>query len=579
MANVNGHRKLLEQLRADGLTTIFGNPGSSEEGLLDEIARTPDIRYLLVLQEAALVGMADGYAQATRRPAIVQLHTGVGLGNAIGSLYHAYRRQTPLVVLAGEAGIAYDALEAHMAVDLVAMARPVTKYAARAVHPGSLLRLLRRCIKIAATPPWGPVFLSIPQDILDQANDEVVVPTVIPETRVAPEPALIARAAEMLAGAERPVILVGDGVSQSGAQEELGRFAEVLGAGVWGAMASELILPWTHPLYCGLTGHMFGPVSARIVQDADAVVICGTYVFPDVFPLLASPFRPDAKVIHIDLDNSVIAKNHPVTLGLVSDPKLTLRLLADALSDNMTAAQKAAARTRAERIQAENARAEEQAKEQDRARREEVPLHMSAFAEVLAQHLPQDAILFDESLTHFPELTRWVTPSQPGSFFQTPGGTLGVGIPGAIGVKLARPERTVIGLTGDGGAMYTYQALWTAAHNRIGAKFVVCNNHSYRLLKENLVDYWQALGLKPEQMPQDFPPSFDIREPDLDFVGLARALGVPGQRVTGPAEIEPAVSAMLAGDGPFLLDLVLENNVERPTAPTPGACTGYVPCS
>jgi benzoylformate decarboxylase len=579
MANSNGHRKLLEQLRADGLTTIFGNPGSSEEGLLDEIARTPAIRYLLVMQEAALVCMADGYAQATRRPAVVQLHTGVGLGNAIGSLYHAYRRQTPLVVLAGEAGIAYDALQAHMAVDLVAMATPVTKYAARAIHPGSVLRLLRRCIKIASTPPWGPVFLAIPQDILDQANNETVVPTVIPETRVAPEPALIARAAEMLAGAERPVILVGDGVSQSGAQEELGRFADTLGAGVWGAMASELLLPWTHPLYCGLTGHMFGHASARIVEDADAVVICGTYVFPDVFPLLTSPFRADAKVIHIDLDQNAIAKNHPVTLGLVSDPKLTLRLLAEALTDNMTATQKAASRSRVERIGTDNAGARELVREQDQAARELVPLRMSAFAEVLARHIPKDAILFDESLTHFPELTRWVIPSQPGSLFQTPGGTLGVGIPGAVGVKLAHPERTVIGLTGDGGAMYTYQALWTAAHNGIGAKFIVCNNRSYRLLKQNLVDYWQTLGLKPEQMPQGFPPSFDIREPDVDFVGLARALGVPGLRVTQPAEIEPAVATMLDGDGPFLLELVLENNVERPPVPTPGACTGHVPCS
>lgn len=579
MANRTGHRKLLEQLRADGLTTVFGNPGSSEEGLLAEIARTPEIRYLLVLQEAALVCMADGYAQATRRPAVVQLHTGVGLGNAIGSLYHAYRRQTPLLVLAGEAGIAYDALQAHMAVDLVAMATPVTKYAARVVHPGSLLRLLRRCVKIASTPPWGPVFLAIPQDILDQDNDEPVVPTQIPETRVVPEPALIARAAEMLAGAERPVILVGDGVSQSGAQEDLGRFAEVLGAGVWGAMASELLLPWTHPLYCGLTGHMFGRTSARIVEDADAVVICGTYVFPDVFPLLTSPFRPDAEVIHIDLDGDAIAKNHPVTLGLVSDPKLTLRLLAEALTDNMTAAQKTAARTRAEHIVADNAGARERAREQDQAARESVPLHMSAFAEVLARRIPKDAILFDESLTHFPELTRWVIPSQPGSFFQTPGGTLGVGIPGAVGAKLAHPERTVIGLTGDGGAMYTYQALWTAAHNGIGAKFVVCNNRSYRLLKQNLVDYWQTLGLKPEQFPQDFPPSFDIREPDLDFVGLARALGVPAQRVTQPAEIEPAVAALLDGEGPFLLELVLEGDVNRQPAPEAHSVTGDCPCS
>ena len=140
----------------------------------------------------------------------------------------------------------------HMALDLVTFARPVTKYAARVIHPGSLLRLLRRCVKMAATPPFGPVFLAVPQDILDQPNDEPVLPTVVPETRVTPEPALIARAAELLAGAENPVIIMGDGVAHSQAQGELARLAEVLGADVWGAMASELNIPWTHPLYRGL---------------------------------------------------------------------------------------------------------------------------------------------------------------------------------------------------------------------------------------------------------------------------------------------------------------------------------------
>jgi benzoylformate decarboxylase len=189
---------------------------------------------------------------------------------------------------------------------------------------------------------------------------------------------------------------------------------------------------------------------------------------------------------------------------------------------------------------------------------------MSAFAEVLARHLPENAILFDESLTHFPELTRWLPPRLAGHFFQTPGGTLGVGIPGAIGAKLACPEQTVIGLTGDGGAMYTFQALWTAVHYGIGAKFVVCNNRSYRLLKQNLLDYWADLELSPAEFPQSFPPSFDIRDPDLDFVGLARSLGVPGYRVAQPSEIEPAIRAMLEHDGPFLIDLVLEGNVARP---------------
>ncbi|WP_133511013.1 thiamine pyrophosphate-binding protein [Candidatus Thiosymbion oneisti] len=575
MANPTGHRKLLEQLHADGIRYLFGNPGSSEEGLLDEITRFPEIQYIHGLQEAAIVGVADGYAQATQRPAVVQLHSGVGLGNGTSGLYHALRKQTPMLVLAGEAGVSVDAMEAHMAVDLVGLARPVTKYATRAIHPGSLLRLVRRCLKVAATPPWGPVFLAIPQDILDQPNDEPVIPTLVPETRVVPEPALIARCAELVQGATNPVILMGDGVAHSQAHGELAQLAEVLGARVYGLMASEINIPWTHPLYCGLTGHMFGEGSQARVQDADVAIICGTYVFPEVFPLLESPFRSDARIIHIDLDAYAIAKNHPVTLGLVSDPKLTLRALADSLTDHMTAEQKAAAAARAATIGAENARSRADTLEQDRSRRTKVPLYMSAFAEELAQQLPKDAILFDESLTHLPELNRWLPPATPGTFFQTPGGTLGVGIPGAVGAKLAHPERTVVGFTGDGGAMYTLQALWTAARYRVGAKFVVCNNHSYRLLKQNLVDYWSDLGIDSAA----FPPAFDIGTPDLDFVALAEGHGVPGQRVARPEQIAPAIKAMLTHEGPYLIELVLEGNVQRPDDPVRGACTGEVPCS
>lgn len=554
---VTGHRRLLEQLRADGVRYLFGNPGSSEEGLLDEISRFPDLEYVIGLQEAAVVCVADGYAQATGAPSFVLLHSGVGLGNAVGSLYHALHRQTPMVVMAGEAGVAYDALEAHMSVNLVDIARPVTKYATRAIHPESLVRLLRRCIKVASTPPRGPVFLAVPQDVLDQFNDEPVRPTTVPDTRVVPDSGAVAAAARLLAGAKAPVILAGDGVAASGAVDELVRLAETWGAGVWGAMASELVMPWTHPLWAGLTGHMFGTDSAAIVAEADAVLVCGTYLFPDVFPATRSPFRPDATVVHIDLDPAAIAKNHPVTVGMVGDPRLTLRALTDALGHELTDAQRSAAADRARRRGADSARALAEARRSDEARREETPMRMAAVAARLAELLPPDAIVFDEALTNSPELTRWVTPERPGHFFQTPGGTLGVGLPGAVGAKLAHPDRTVVGFTGDGGAMYTYQALWTAAHHRIGAKFVVCHNSSYRLLKENLVRYWQDAGTGDGE----FPGFFDVHEPSVDFVALAGALGVPALQVSKPGEVEQALRTMLEHDGPYLLEVILNREV------------------
>ncbi|MCW2650973.1 MAG: benzoylformate decarboxylase [Mycobacterium sp.] len=549
-----GHRKLLEQLRADGITRIFGNPGSTEEGLLDEIDKFGELDYVMGLQEAALILLANGYALATQKPTVVLLHSSVGLGNALGSLYHVCRMQrSPLIVLAGEAGVAYDALDAHMSLDLVTLARPVTKYAARAIHPGSALRLLRRCIKIAATPPFGPTFLALPQDILDQQNDEPVIATVVPQTRVAPEPAAIDQVAGLLRGATRPVIIMGDGVAHANAQAELTQFAEVLGAGVWGAMSSQVNIPWTHPLYMGLTGHMYGQDSDKSVAGADAVIIVGTYAFPEVFPQLQSPFGPDATVIHIDQSAYDIAKNHPITLGVLADPKPTLRMLAEKLTEMMTDDERLRAHTRAERLKAHKDTTHQQRLVSDSASSDAIPLHMSAFAEELAHQIPDDAVIVDESLTNSEALTRYLPPEFPGSLYQTPGGTLGVGLPGAIGVKLAEPARTVVGFSGDGGALYTLQALWTAAHYRIGAKFVVCNNRSYQLLKDNLARYWQILGMQAAT----FPSSFDIHDPDVNYVSLAEGLGVPGLRVAQRDEIAAGIKQMLVHDGPFLIEVVL----------------------
>src|SRR5947209_5687398 len=219
---------------------MFGNPGTVEQGFLDSLGTFPDFKYILTLQESIAVGIADGYARATKRPTLVQLHSGVGLGNGIGMMYQAMRGHAPLVVINGDAGVRYGGMDAQMAADLVNMAKPVTKWAGYASDPGSVLRLLRRAVKIAATPPCGPVFLCLPMDVLDALNDGPVVPTSFPSTRVRPDPAEVEQAAALLAGANAPMIIFGDGVVASGAQAELARVAELLGAEVWGADASEV---------------------------------------------------------------------------------------------------------------------------------------------------------------------------------------------------------------------------------------------------------------------------------------------------------------------------------------------------
>ncbi|HEY9873192.1 MAG TPA: thiamine pyrophosphate-binding protein [Candidatus Obscuribacterales bacterium] len=557
MAEKTGRFAIIEQLQADGIHFMFGNPGTVEQGFLDALWEYPDFKYILTLQETVAVMAGDGYARATQKPTVVQIHSTPGLGNAIGALYQAKRGHSPLVVIGGDSGIKYQAMDSQMAGNLVAMAEPVTKWSTMVMEPSSLLRVLRRAIKIAATPPMGPVYVCLPQDILDAPVVEEVRPTSFPSTRVVPDEESLQAAAAMLAVAKKPMIFVGDGVAYSGAQDELTRVAELLGAEVWEANNGELNMSYTHPLYQGATGHMFGEQSLPIVSKGDVNLVCGTYLLPEVFPQLGDIFAPGAKTIHIDLDAYEIAKNHPVDLGMVSDPKLTLAHLATMLEAVMTPEQKEAAQKRTAEIAKEKEGKRESALDRDKTVRDAVPLYLSRFMEELAARLPEDAIIFDEALTNSPAVTRYIPPTLPGHYFLTRGGSLGVGIPGAIGAKLANPDKTVIGFTGDGGAMYTIQALWSAARHNIDAKFVVCNNKSYRILQYNIQAYWKEQGI-PEH---DFPLSFDLSKPAIRFDEMARSMGVEAVRVEKPEEIAPAIEKALSHKGPFLIDLVLEGNV------------------
>ncbi|MEU6894441.1 thiamine pyrophosphate-binding protein [Streptomyces sp. NPDC046557] len=538
-----GRERLIEQFKADGLNVMFGNPGTVEQGFLDAVDAATDFRYVLALQETVAAGIADGYARATGGAALLQLHSGVGLGNGIGMLYQSLRGHTPLVVVAGDAGVRYDAMDAQMASDLVAMAKPVTKYATRVTDPRSVLRTIRRAVKIALTPPRGPVFVALPMDVLDEPNSEPVLPATVPRTDVAPSPASVGRAAELLAAAEHPVVLIGDGVALSGAQAELVAVAELLGADVYEVDSSEVNIAASHPLRRGQTGHMFGPHSKGLIGDADGVLIVGTYVFPEVFPELESPFRTGARVVHIDLNAYEIAKNHPVDLGLAADPKQALRALAGVLEHRLTTRQRAAAAGRLA------ARARERAAEADVRDTDGTP--MAVFLRTLAERTGGDLIVFDEALTTSPLVTRYLPAERPGDYHLTRGGSLGVGFPGAVGAKLARPDRLVVGFAGDGGSMYTYQTLWTAVRHGIDAKFVVCNNRKYRLLDDNIAQYWRERDIAEH----DFPGSFDLSHPEIDFAGLARALGADGTRVEKPDEAVAAVGRMLDHPGPYLVDI------------------------
>jgi benzoylformate decarboxylase len=407
----------------------------------------------------------------------------------------------------------------------------------------------------------GPVFLALPMDVLDLPNTELIARSQPVDQNVIPDDALIAEAAKLLREADAPLILMGDGIAAAGAQAELTEVAELLGAPVWGGNCSEVNMATSHPLFAGYLGHMFGAASKPILSAADCVLICGTTVLPEVFPCVDDVFGENAKVIHFDLNDYEIGKNFPVRIGAVAEPKATLRRLAQILRQTMTAAEKQRAADRANGKKTAKAKDHSAAIKKDAAAWEQVPMRPARFMQELAQRLkslPHPAIVFDEALTSSPELLRYIPQDEPGTYFQTRVGMLGTGLPGAVGLKIARPDRTVFGFAGDGGAISTIQALATAARHEIGAKFVICNNRSYRILKYNLQQYWGDLG---QPKDQEFPDSFDLHKPALRFDLLAQGQGVDAVRVERPEEIGAALDRALADDKPFLIELMLTSEL------------------
>ncbi len=562
---MNGHEAILRQFVADGLTYMFGNPGTVEQGFLDALERVPDLKYILTLQESIAVLCADGYARATKSPALVQIHSTPGLGNAIGNLYQAMRGQSPLVVIGGDAGIRYQAMDAQMAGDLVAMAEPVTKWSAMVVDPSSLLRMVRRAIKIAATPPCGPVYLCVPQDILDADISEAIYPTHIPKLAGKASDQEVQSMVSLIEQSSNPIILAGDGVAWSNANASLIQLAEMIGARVYMADGGDINMPEDHPLYFGSTGHMFGEASLPITTDSDCIIAIGCYLLPEVFPNLADIFSPSAKVLHLDSNPFNIAKNHRVDLSLVGEINGLISQIVESLAQasEATLARFNETNVRNRKLKQQRVSNIESIYglkpdvSDDDYDGKTVFMASGEFCRELSLQLPEDAVIFDEALTNSPPISHYIPAQNLGDKYWTRGGSLGTGFPGAIGIKLANRSREVIGFSGDGGSMYTIQTLWTAARHNIAAKFVVCQNRSYRLLQANIRQFWDERGISHH----DYPLCFDLSNPEISFEDIAKSMGVQAERVWKPSQIKPAIARMLAATEPYLINLVLDGDV------------------
>jgi benzoylformate decarboxylase len=481
---------------------------------------------VLGLQEATALGMAEGFAHGVGQAALVNLHTGPGLGNAMGAMITASHNKTPLVVTAGQQDRRHIALEPLLAGKLVDLAKPYVKRSFEPVRAADVPGEIRRAYHTAMQRPRGPVFISIPMDDWEAEAEPLEDHEVI--HRTAPDPEALQRFARILAEARNPAVVTGAGVDRAGAFHDAVDLAEKLAAPVWQDPISALAsFPQDHALF---QGHL--PPSqkqlAQTLSDHDVILVLGAPIFLH-YPYVPGPtVAAGTRVLHVSEDPEEAARA-AVGTSLVGDVGLSVRGLTDLLP--------------------ETNRPSPPAKEPPPEPEPGTPMSVEYMMHTLAGVLPEEAAVFDETASSKATLHRYIRFNQPGGYHTSAAGGLGFCMPGSIGFKLAVPEKPVVCIIGDGSSMYSIQALWSAARYGADVAFIVVNNRGYSILK----GFRDAIGAG------DKVPGLDVE--GIDFAGVARGLGVEGELVEKDEDLLPAFKRALNAGRPYLLDVVVDPEV------------------
>ena len=551
MPVISGKRAFLEILKQEGVEVVFGNPGTTELALMDAFAVENDIRYVLGLQEAVVMAMADGYAQASGKLAVVNLHVTPGLGNAMGMLYDAQKAGSPILVTAGQHDQDFNRTEPILYADLPPIARPLVKWSDEIHRLQDLPLMVHRACKTALAPPTGPVFLSLPGDILkNEADIDLMAPTRV-AAGVRGDRAAIEAAAKVLASAKRPVIMAGDAVAQSRALGELVALAELIGAPVYAELiANTASFPSSHPLFRGAMARSQSAMR-KIFDQHDVLFSVGADLFALSLPADVAPVSSDLRMIHLDIDPWELGKNFPAEVAILGDPKATLPELTQAIAAAMPVAAQSAAKERL-RVASEATKAElEKLRARAKSVASETPIQPLALIQAISEILPKDTVVVDETVSSSGGLRQLVKSDDPQSFFGLRGGGIGWGLPASVGIKIALPDRPVICLSGDGSAMYTIQALWTAARYKVGVVFVIFNNTSYRILKQ------RVFAQRGYAAQLDTYVGMELNNPEIDYVGLAKSLGVEAAHAASLHDATDLIAKGLAGNTPMLINLAI----------------------
>jgi benzoylformate decarboxylase len=513
-----------ELFRAHGMTTIFGNPGSTELPMLADFPE--DFSYVLGLQELVVVGMADGYAQASGRPTHVNLHTAPGVGNAVGGIFNAQANKAPLVITAGQQVRPHVMIEANLTNrDATLGPQPYVKWSHEPPRAQDVPGAIARAIYQASLPPRGPVFVSVPMDDWGAEADEDRARNATQRAisgRAAPDPDALSQLAARLRDARNPVLVAGPDVDTSGGWHAAVALAEKQRLPVWASPAtggSRLGFPESHPQFVGILPPAIGAITETLTGH-DLVLVVGSSVFP-YYPYIPGPLLPEGAALVAITSDPVEAARAPMGDAIVGDVGLALAQL--------------------EQLAGESERPLPEPREDPADPAPADPMSGSEAMSGLAEAWPEDGIAVVETPSSTLALRNRLRLSKPGSYYFGASGGLGFGISAAVGVQLAQRERPVVCVLGEGSAQYGITALWTAVAYKLPVTFLVLRNEEYMILK------WFALMEQVSDAP-------GLELPGLDVAAVARGYGMPAREVSGREELTEALrEAMAAEDGPALV--------------------------
>ena len=549
MKKITGRSAFLSILKSEGVTHLFGNPGTTELPIMHALKDYPDIKYILGLQESIVVAMADGYSRATGKLSACNVHVAPGLGNAMGAIYNAKFVGSPIIITAGQQEQGHGLMEPMLYGPLVRMAEPLVKWATEVTRLEDLPRIMRRSAKIALSPPTGPVFISLPGDILNtEANIDLGKPIRVIDT-FRPSHSSIELIAKQINKYKKPVIVVGHEVATYDAFKEITLFAELSGSAVYQQTVPHgSHFPSEHVAFMGALPRLQNP-TRKILENYDLLICVGCdglrmSVWNDTEPLPSK-----MPIIHIGINDWEIGKNYYTETAIIGNVKNTLCDINQYLQNTLTAKKIIKAKTNLEHIAKNNwTIKKKKLTSKTLSDKSKIPITANWLMMNLANNISKNNIVVEEGLVSTRSLLNYLPYKNNKDFYGLASGGIGWAVSGAIGVSLANPNKTIIAIIGDGSSMYGIQSLWSAAHYKLPIIYIIANNQSYRIIKERLEAFHKNTNFV----------GMDFDKPKIDFLKLANSLGIKSETIDKPKILDTVFKRVFKYKKPYLLNVMVD---------------------